>query len=215
MIFSIILLALSLSLDAFSAGLVYGLRQIKIPLSSKLLISLFSFVYTSIALFAGKSISEVIPLSVSKLLGVAILVLMGIWIIIQTLLKNEPNRACHSELISTKTLLKIGIKSLGITIHIFKNPVEFDIDSSGAIDTTESLLLGLGLSLDAIGAGIGSALLGFHSLIIPLAVGCFQWLSLSLGSYLGKKCALNFNLNHKWLGLIPGVILIFLAILRI
>lgn len=215
MIFSIVFLALSLSLDAFSAGLVYGLRRIMIPLSSKLLVSLLSFLYTSAALFAGKTLSGIIPLTVSIILGAFILVLMGVWIIIQTLFKNDQEPSRTIEPIGTKTLLKIGIKSLGITIHIFKNPAKFDLDSSGTIDTVESLLLGLGLSLDAIGVGIGSALLGFYSFVIPISVGIFQWFSLSLGSYIGKKFALNFDFNHKWLGLIPGVILILLALLRI
>lgn len=215
MIFSIILLALSLSLDAFSVGLVYGLRRIKIPLPSKLLISVFSIIYTSAALFAGKGLSRVIPFAVSKHLGVAILIIMGTWIIIQTFLKNSQDHSIEIETVSPKTLFKIVIKSLGITIHIFKNPIEFDLDSSGTIDTLESLLLGLGLSLDAIGVGVGSALLGFHSFIIPLSVGIFQWLSLSLGSHLGEKCAPNFYFNQKWLGLVPGAILIFLALLRI
>ncbi len=212
--FSIILLAISLSMDAFSAGLVYGLRKIRILLPSKLLIAMFSVIYTSCALFAGKSLSKIIPLSVTKQLGVSILILMGTWIIIQTLLKQNPNFD-QIETASPRTLLKIGIKSLGITIHIFKNPIEFDLDSSGTIDIGESLLLGLGLSLDAIGVGIGSALLGFHSLVIPFAVGLFQWLFLSLGSYLGEKCATNLNLERKWFGLIPGILLIVLALLRI
>ncbi|NLY74067.1 MAG: sporulation membrane protein YtaF [Firmicutes bacterium] len=215
MSYPIFLLAISLSMDAFSAGLVYGLRQIKIPLSSKLLIVMFSVIYTGVALLAGKSLSGFVPFQVSKKLGASILVMMGIWIIVQTLHKNNRTPPEKIETTAPKTLLKIGFKSLGITVHIFKNPVEFDLDSSGAIDTGESLLLGLELSLDSIGVGIGSALLGFHSLLIPFTVGLFQWLSLSLGAYLGEKCALSFNLDQKWLGLIPGIILLFLALLRI
>lgn len=218
MLSSILLLAISLSMDAFSAGLVYGLRQIKIPLLSKLLIAIFSVIYTSAALFGGKSLSKIVPFSVSKKLGVCILIMMSIWIIIKTLLKNSQEHSIHSETetTSSKTLLKIGFKSLGITIHIFKNPVDFDLDSSGTIDTAESLLLGLGLSLDAIGVGVGSALLGFHSFFIPFTVGLFQWLFLSFGTYLGEKFALSCsNPNQKWFGLIPGILLLFLALLRI
>ena len=215
MLFSILLLAISLSMDAFGAGLIYGLRQIKIPITSKLLITMFSVIYTSAALFVRKSLSKVVPFSVSKKLGVSILIMMGVWIIIQTLLQKNEEHSLPTETASPKTLLKIGIKSLGITIHIFKNPIKFDLDSSGTIDTVESLLLGLGLSLDAIGVGIGSALLGFHSFFIPLTVGLFQWLSLSFGTYLGEKFASIFNPNQKWFGLIPGILLLFLALLRI
>lgn len=215
MLYHIFLLAISLSIDAFGAGMVYGLRQIKIPLSSKLLIVMFSVIYTGVALLIGKSLSGLIPFRVSKKFGACILIMMGIWIIIQTLRKNNPKHPEKIETTAPKTLLKIGFKSLGITVHIFKNPVEFDLDASGTIDAGEALLLGLGLSLDAIGVGIGSALLGFHSLLIPLAVGLFQWLSLSFGAYLGEKCSLSFNPDQKWLGFIPGLILLFLALLRL
>jgi putative sporulation protein YtaF len=216
MLYSILLLAISLSIDAFSVGLIYGLRQIKITLPSKILIAVFSVIYTSAALFAGKSLSKVVPFSVSKKIGVSILITMGVWIIIQALLKNSRNSSIHTtENTSSKTLLTIGLKSLGITIHIFKNPIEFDLDSSGTIDTFESILLGLGLSLDAIGVGIGSALLGFHSSFIPITVGFFQWMFLSSGAYFGEKITSNFNFNQKWLELIPGILLVFFALLRI
>lgn len=214
MLYSILLLAISLSMDAFSVGLVYGLRQIKIPLPSKLIIATLSVIYTSSALFVGKKISRFVPFSFSKKLGVSIFVIIGIWIILQTFLRNCQSNS-EIETPTPKTLLKIGLKSLGITIHIFKNPIEFDLDSSGSIDPVESLLLGLGLSLDAIGVAVGSALLGFHSFFIPLAVGFFQWVSLSFGSYLGEKFAVSSNPNQKWLGLIPGILLLFLALLKI
>ena len=81
MLYSILLLAISLSIDAFSVGLIYGLRQIKITLPSKILIAVFSVIYTSAALFAGKSLSKVVPFSVSKKIGVSILITMGVWII--------------------------------------------------------------------------------------------------------------------------------------
>lgn len=216
MIFSITILAISLSLDALGVGLVYGLRQIRIPLGPKLVICLFSILYSALALAIGKSLAAVLPAGGAKLLGVAILTLMGIWIILQALLrKSDDESEARPAVQGSKTLFKWAIKSLGITIQIVKNPTRGDIDASGTIDILEALLLGLALSVDAIGVGIGSALTGFHSMIIPLVIGLFQLGFLYIGTTLGEKVAAFGKLNKKVLSLVPGFLLISLAILRI
>ncbi|MDI5788515.1 hypothetical protein PO124_09275 [Bacillus licheniformis] len=53
------------------------------------------------------------------------------------------------------------MKSLGIVIHILRKPTSADIDKSGIITGIEAFLLGFALSIDAFGAGIGAAALGF------------------------------------------------------
>jgi putative sporulation protein YtaF len=139
---------------------------------------------------------------------------MGIGIITQALFKNKSYLSKRNKT-KTGTLLKIGIKSLGITIHVFRDPIKFDIDQSGIIDITESLLLGFALSVDAIGAGIGSGLMGFHSIFIPGSIGICQLIFLYFGAYFGQKCALSLKFNEKLLALLPGTLLILLALIRI
>jgi putative sporulation protein YtaF len=209
MLFSIVVLAISLSLDALGVGIVYGVKQVRIPLSSKLIICFFSILYAGIALLIGKSLSRILSPILAKLVGISILGLMGIWIIIQALLKESARNS------TDETLWQIAIKSLGITIQVIRNPLEFDIDQSGAIDTPESLLLGLALSVDAIGVGIGSALTGFYSPVIPFAIGFFQMVFLYIGSYLGDQVTMLNKINKKVLALLPGVLLILLALIRI
>ncbi len=210
------ILAISLSIDSLGVGLVYGIRKIKIPLFPKLIICLFSIIYSGIALTLGKTLSGVLSPGISKLIGVIILTLMGIWIIFQALLKNQ-NTDVHNESSANRneTLLKIAIKSLGITIQIIRNPEDIDMDKSGTIDVVESLLLGFALSVDAIGVGIGSALAGFHSMFIPLAVGLSQLIFLYTGLYLGTKAAVFDRINKKLFSVLPGILLISLAFLRL
>lgn len=216
MFFSVVILAVSLSLDALVVGMVYGIRRVKIPLISKLIICFFSILYSGIALIIGKSLSAILPSYLSKIVGVVILVTMGVWIIIHTLLNGEDEKIPAGRTDNkNKTLIKIAIKSLGITIQVIKNPVEGDIDKSGSIDTPESILLGLALSVDAIGAGIGSALAGFSSVIIPFSVGLFQLSFLYAGTGFGKKLTVLQKLDKKVLSLLPGILFIFLAILRV
>ncbi|MCX7921162.1 MAG: sporulation membrane protein YtaF [Clostridia bacterium] len=216
MVLSISILAISLSLDALGVGIAYGLRKISIPLVSKLVICFLSILYSGAALIAGKYISQMLNSDVSKFIGVFILIFMGVWIILQSLFKKEPTKtfsSVHGD--KEKTLLKIAIKSLGITVQVIKNPADGDIDKSGVIDVSESLLLGLALSIDAIGVGIGSALAGFNSMAIPLAVGLFQLVFLYAGTFVGGKFSSLERVNKKFIALLPGILLIALGILRI
>jgi putative sporulation protein YtaF len=211
MIFSVLLLAISLSLDALGVGVVYGLRRIKIPLVPKLVICFFSLFYSGMALLAGRSLSFLLTPLLAKGIGVIILISIGSWIIIQAFLKKEIQNLKNEKQITKKTtLIKIVIKSLGITIQIIRNPSECDIDRSGSIDLKEALMLGLALSVDAIGAGIGSGLAGLHSMLIPVIIGLFQMLFLYAGTFFGEKFVLLEKINHKIVSLLPGILLIFL-----
>jgi putative sporulation protein YtaF len=219
--FSAVLLAVSLSLDAFGVGIAYGLRKVHIPILSKMVICLFSIIYSGMALALGNVLLKILPLPVSKAAGITILAAMGIVIIIQALFKKDSEAgeqkvpACREIASQSRMLLKIAIKSLGITIQVVKNPAKGDIDSSGTIDTGESLLLGFALSVDAIGVGIGSALAGLSSMMIPFAIGFFQLVLLYVGTCLGKKAASSMKMNKKLLSVMPGILLITMAIIRI
>ncbi len=204
-----------MSFDAFGVGTVYGLRQIKIPLSGKIIICFCSILYSAIALLVGKSLFHLLSPKSAELLGILILFSMGVWLIRQALHKKIETPQFTSGESEKKTLCQIAIKSLGISIQVIRDPVRFDLDHSGSIDLRESTLLGLALSFDAIGVIIGSALVGFYNLLIPLVIGIFQFIFLYLGSIIGGKLINLCKINEKLLSLLPGVFLICLAILRI
>ena len=92
MTFSVVLLAISLSLDAFGVGLSYGVRKIKIPILSKIIICFFSIFYAGIALIGGKYLASFLPQNISKIIGITILFGMGTLIIIQALIKKITGR---------------------------------------------------------------------------------------------------------------------------
>lgn len=216
MLFTIAVLAVSLSLDALGVGLVYGLRAVKIPLLPKLIICAFSILYSFIALIAGKYLAVFFPAYAAKFIGISILILMGVWIILQSFIERKSSSTGKKSLKkSNETLFRFVIKSLGITVQVIKNPVEGDIDKSGSIDLSEAVLLGLALSVDAIGVGVGSALTGFHSMYIPFAIGLFQLAFLYLGTCIGGSFKARKAVNEKIISILPGMLLIFLALIRI
>lgn len=204
MILTIAALAISLSLDSFGVGIAYGIRKVRIPLASKLIICLFSIIYSGLAILFGRFMYGALPPAVSKAAGIAIMAGMGVYILLQALLKKEdrPNRNAAK-------------KARGRTMRVLKDPEEGDLDRSGTIDIRESLLLGLALSLDAIGVGVGSALAGLGSAAIPFAIGLAQLLFLYAGTFLGRKAAALEWVNKKAVSLAPGLLLLTLAILRL
>lgn len=109
-----------------------------------------------------------------------------------------------------KTLLNLEVKSLGIVIHILKKPTSADIDQSGTINGVEALLLGIALSIDAFGAGLGAAILGFSPVMMSVTVGLMSSLFVSLGINAGHLLS-RWNWIDK-MTFLPGVLLIIIGI---
>jgi putative sporulation protein YtaF len=215
LVFSIIILAVSLSIDALFVGFAYGLEGTKIPAVSKLIICLFSCLYAGIAIFAGGAISHFLPPLLGRLIGAVILASIGATMIIKTFFNSEKviSSDIHKE--TDGTVFKFIIKSLGITIQILKNPDAGDMDKSGVIDLRESVLLGSALSIDAVGVGVGSAISGLSSWYIPLAIGLCQLMFLSSGLLAGNRFTFLKQIHSRLTGIIPGLFLIALSIIRL
>jgi len=207
----IALLAVALSIDALGIGVSYRLRGINLPLGAKIIISILSVIFTFIAILLGKSIIYIFPPYISKFIGIAILLFMGVWIILQGIKKDEKK---ETEILKDDTIINIIIKSLGITIKIIRNPLSCDFDKSCRIDPFEAIYMGIALSIDSIGVGIGSAIAGVNSLIIPFAVGFFQLLFLYLGDFLGRKLLMFERVDSKIWVVISGLLLIAIALIR-
>jgi len=213
-----VLLVLPLSIDALIVGITYGLRKIKVPLSSKLIISFFSIFYFGISLFAGKMLAMAFSEYTSKIIGIILLDFIGICLIGKALFERKRPKQLQTKYFFNntheyKTLAKIAIKSLGVTIHVIKDPASGDIDGSGIIDRKESLMLGFALSVDSIGVGIGSAMVGMYGMLIPFLVGAFQLFFLCVGMYFGKR--FFRYVPSKVVNFLPGAILIVISILKI
>src|SRR5690606_3705432 len=107
-------------------------------------------------------------------------------------------------------LVKVEIKSLGLVINILKKPMVADLDKSGTITGFEAFLLGFALSLDAFGAGIGAALLGFSPWVMAMLVAIMS----SLFVYTGIKSGSVFS-KKSWVqkfSFLPGILLILIGI---
>lgn len=213
LVFAVVLLSVSLSMDSLFLGLAYGIKQTKIPLLSQLMICLFSILYAIVAIVIGSSISTFLPKEVAKIAGGAILAVVGIMMLINAFKQNKVVSSDITLENTPKTIFKLFIKSLGLTIEVLKNPQAGDIDHSGTIDLKEAFLLGLALSLDSLGTGIGSALSGLTGWYIPVAIGFFQLIFLNTGLFFGKF--FPSNQDNKIIKMIPGTLLLALFVIRV
>lgn len=212
MILGVILLAVSLSMDSFGIGISYGIRSIKISVKAKIIMCFISIVFTSISMLLGNILTNIIPYNLSKFIGAGMLILFGLFIIFESFykkikVKNDNDRP--------KGLLKNLFNFLGISIKIIRNPICGDIDKSSDIDCREAIYLGVALSIDAFGAGIGYAVSGFNSMFIPVVTAVFQYVFLSCGWFFGKRLRIFNNVDSQIFVVISGALLIVLSVVRL
>jgi len=205
---TLLLLALAVSLDSFSVGFTYGLRKMRIPFKSIMIIACCSAFTLMIAMFIGHLIQQFLFPELAEKIGGVILIILGGWIIYQFFRPDKDKDA----LLHEKMIVNLEIKSLGLVIHILRKPMSADFDQSGTITGLEAFMLGLALSLDAFGAGIGAVMLGLSPFYLALSVAVLSSLLVFLGMRMGAYLS-----QISWLqkiSFLPGILLIAIGLLR-
>ncbi|MFZ7945642.1 sporulation membrane protein YtaF [Neobacillus sp. 19] len=208
-LFSLLILAFALSLDSFSVGFTYGLRQMVMPIKSILIIATCSAVSLMIALSIGHGLEKVLSPGITAKLGGIILIALGAWVLYQFFRPEKEKEVLKHE----KTIINFEIRSLGIAINILKKPMSADFDKSGTITGIEAFMLGFALSLDSFGAGIGAAMLGFSPFYLAITVAIMSSLFVLLGIKSG-----TFFRKFEWVqkfSFLPGILLIIIGIWKL
>ncbi|KOY13203.1 manganese efflux pump [Paenibacillus xylanivorans] len=112
-----------------------------------------------------------------------------------------------------RMVFTLELRKLGVVIQILRSPSKADMDNSGSISVQEAMWLGIALSLDAFGAGLGAALLGFPTLWTALVIALFSGVFLSLGMKVGLRFA-----ALRWmrrLSVLPALLLMFMGIMKL
>lgn len=206
---SLLLLAFAVSLDSFGVGLTYGLRKMKLPFKSLIFIASCSAISILLAMTIGNWIQSYLSTSVAETIGGLILIVIGAWAIYQIYRpakKDEKNK-------DDDVILNFEIKIFGVVIKILRKPMIADFDNSGTITGREAFFLGVALSLDAFGAGIGAALIGFSPIIMALSVAFMSALWVTFGMRSGYIFS-DSKLVQKF-SFIPGLLLIILGVWRL
>lgn len=183
------LFAVSANMDNFVVGLSYGIKKIKIGTASNLTISLITFVGTALSMSLSRVIAGFMTEFVSILIGSTMLILIGSWTIIKPLLKRRQSEG------------------------ILGNPEKVDKDSSMTIDIRESLTLGIALTINNIGLGIGASIAGLNIVLTSIFTFIFSILLLIAGCLLGTKYL--SRLFSKKATIASGLIIIILGIVEL
>lgn len=201
--------ALALNMDALGTGVAYGIRQIRIPFLSLLIISGMSVITILFSMLAGHMVSQLVSPVFAHRLGGVILLLVGIWILVQSIQEVKSEGDSEPE----RTVMQIRIRSLGLVIQVLREPSKADLDHSGIISAREAVLLGAALAMDAFGAGFAVSMLGFSPSLTALVVGIghiiLTYAGLLIGKYFACSCL------GRQLAMLPGCILIALGIFKI
>lgn len=190
---SAILLAVFVSSDNFIVGFSYGIKKIKLSMSSYLMIILLPTFATVAAMIIGETALYFISSKTANMIGSLILIFLGLTSIIKSKKEQmkEKSAANNYE-------------------NIINNPEVADVDNSGTIDVKEAIVLSVALAINNIGIGIGASAIGVSLLFTTFFTLFIGALVLSLGNFLGSK------IKNKQLGkrgeMISALLIIFLGI---
>lgn len=169
----LLLIALAANLDNLGVGVAYGVRRIRIPFLSNLLIAGIAFGFTLLSVWVGGYMSHFIPGWVANWIGALLLMGVGIYTLVQ-------------------------------------EPANADVDGSGVISLSESLVLGAALSMNCLSNGFSAGLWHFDGLLTAAATALFSFLALAVGSAMGLR-----HTPYRWgrmATVLAGGLLIALAV---
>ena len=197
---------IALSLDGLAAGIILGLQKLKIAISARIWIALFSSGFAAFSIFTGDYLGNIIPPIASKFLGAGLLCFLGGFQVRRAIFPVSKK--------SIETEFSRTFRFWDLTIQIIREPTKGDLDGSGIIENKEAFFLGLSLSVDMLGAGIGLTLSGINSWILIPLVGIVQSLGLWIGERIGQKVNIA-DFNPATSRLVSGGLLCLLGIVRL
>ncbi|WP_127532787.1 sporulation membrane protein YtaF [Paenibacillus kobensis] len=227
---SLLLLSFAVSLDGFGVGVTYGLRRIRIPVLSIAIIACCSGIVIWLSMAVGGWLTNYLSPVVARMIGAFILMGIGGWALLQLRRSREgrpddedssvdegksaaSSGSDSNEALTERTLVSLEVKQFGIVIQILRKPQVADVDRSGSISSSEAILLGVALSFDAFGAGLGAAMIGLHPATTAVAIALSSAVFLLAGLRVGFKYAGWRGMQA--LSVLPGILLIVMGIIKL
>jgi putative sporulation protein YtaF len=185
------------NIDNIGARIAYSILGIKIKFSINLWVSCITFVISFMAAYCGKQISNLLSKQVSSEISAVILASIGIWIMLAPHMSKQSNKK------------NVNCKNNPVG-NILEDPTKADLDCSKDIDFKEATLLGIALSINNIGGGLGAGVMGLNSVYVGIFSSVISFLALLAGNYITDIFS-KFDFN-KVTPKIAGIILILIAL---
>ena len=152
-IISSLLFAISANIDSFIVGMSYGIKKSNIDLLKSTVISLVTLTGTVIAILMGTQISQFLPASSTQAIGCALLIGLGLYYIIKSFF----------------SYIREKIKKAEVKSNECGSGTQNNVPAKASLLTMkEGLFLGLALSINNFGMGIGASITGLK--LLPTAV---------------------------------------------
>lgn len=199
---SVLLLAIAVSFDSLAIGISYGLNGITVPPLSKAILSIVSGLALLLSMALRPILSQWLAPRASATLGGLLFVLLGLYNLWRS---YQPNSPQVPEGEQTPILSSL--------IQVFQEPLKADRDQSQHITGLEAFVLGGVLSLDAIAAGLGAALLTLPLWPTTIAVMVASLLFISQGLKTGFQLRQAPGQQHdlRW---VPGLTILILGFFK-
>ncbi|MGL5512429.1 MAG: manganese efflux pump [Sporomusa sp.] len=209
-IFYVLLLGLAVSIDGFVAGIAYGLRNIRMPFTSLIIVGVVASICTAIALVMAYMVGQLIDTDIAMAIGAALLILLGLFSLFQQYLaRGVASYEVDGEVTARKLTFSLG----RLVFSIIAKPETADVDKLGFISSLEAVFLGLAVGADAMVGTFAAALMGSLPLYTPLVIGLIHMICIA-GGYYASRNFVSERLKEKF-PYLPGTLLIILGLLRL
>ena len=196
-VFHLLLIGLAANLDNLGVGVAYGIRRIRVPPLPNLVVAAIAFGFTYVSVVAGAYTGQFISQTVANAIGAVLLIGVGIWVMMaQRRTTSERPRAPEGR--------------SNWVLSILQEPERADADQSGSISLSESLILGVALSINCFSNGFSAGLWRLGVLPTSIATAAISYVTLWSGALIGARYA------AEWLGskatIAAGCLLILLGL---
>ncbi|WP_275402113.1 manganese efflux pump [Shimazuella alba] len=196
---SIILIGVAANLDNLGVGVAYGVQSTKITMKSNMIIAMIGAMITYLSVTLGSLIGDHINPNLANLGGGIILFTLGAWTIgadwkrIGTCKQKEHQGNYLQQLLD--------------------HPEKADKDNNNVISSKESVLLGIALSLNCFGVGIGGGITGVSPFWSSAVVGFISFGTMIIGVRMGMR--LSYSWLNKFASSIAGSLLLGIGLYEI
>ena len=195
-------LAFIVSIVIYLAAAACCNSGVKIPLSSALIIDMFSAAVLFISITLSSIISGFITSHTIHIIGTAVLITIGSLNIAKSILRSVIRH------ISEKDGISVKMGELSVFVKLCLDDSAVDMDSSKVLSIGEAAVLALAGSFDAAATGLSCGGKDISAIGAAAAVFICGASALILGSLTGRKIS-SLNRDFSWTG---GLFLILFAV---
>jgi putative sporulation protein YtaF len=208
---AVILLGLSVSLDALCAGVAYGIKGTRVPGHALLLVGLVTVLGVAGAMGGGDLLGRHGEIQVAAVVGACLLIGLGLVSLLQTYLTT--GRAGQPSPADPVPARQLTVSMGWLVITMRAKPERTTRDQVPALAAGEAALVGVALGLDNVVAVFAVSLMGRLPAYTPLVMGGLQMLVLATGVQASAR-RLSERVKARC-GSVSGVLLLVLGVIRL